>query len=822
MNQINGTIILFAETALNTIVCEQLQTTGAQNLTQMLHQVNDHIRPYLKPVLPAIPPLPPPGVTNLTDSLVIELARYVLNTVVGIDGDANVNKIVNRFTNDTGSVQSKEIFKDGFSVSTTISVAPFGNITLGLSEFNVSELNTWSKFSIFEATDDDYELYTGTQLDKLDINVTFFIIVEVDGEIKSDTLNETAKLIISLSSNKLNFTSQICYFEEKLLDLIGDQNMQIIDNPELLFTVLSRINITLFEFGVHVDNLQIVAESGDIEKEFDQAIDNILQVFVKEYTEAIPAFWNGYVAGPVRIFGNEYINAVISNYSEVNVSTDMVVFSFGYDETDTMLVIYAASGCYAIIFLFLIYKTMKKPSPDSTPLLKKPLDNLAFSDVIPNLLRFGIPLLIILNIGLFISANLSVGASVYILLSVGEKKIRIPALFSFSLANSVRDMWRAKVYPLSILIGVFSGGWPYAKLLLMLFSWFLPTTVLGLKNRERILMFLDAFGKWSLVDAFVLTLMMVAFRFHMAPPNISTAMDVFVDPQWGVYCFIIATMLSLLISHILLFYHRKSLKQPLPTLTLNEDNQSPPNQSLAVRTYPYHKTPIYLINFILLLCISLIISGSILPSFSFQFEGAAALVLAYLNQTTTQPYSIVTLGLSIPESSENLSSGPTGPGLIGIVGSRYIQITFYLFAMVVPLLQLTVLLYMWMAPMPLHRLKKVMVIAEVFGSWGAVDVFVVSIVAAVLEIDQFAQFIIGGRCDLINQILKDYFDKALNGKDKCFGVVTELQRGCYLLITGCVLYFFLNYFIHKSCHNSLTVDTEEQSEHSEHSQHQSE
>jgi hypothetical protein len=74
-------------------------------------------------------------------------------------------------------------------------------------------------------------------------------------------------------------------------------------------------------------------------------------------------------------------------------------------------------------------------------------------------------------------------------------------------------MWQAEVYPLAILIAVFSGGWPYLKLLLMLVCWFMPLNKLKLKYREKLLVFLDAMGKWSLIDAYVLVLMVVAFRF---------------------------------------------------------------------------------------------------------------------------------------------------------------------------------------------------------------------------------------------------------------------------------------------------------------------
>ena len=65
------------------------------------------------------------------------------------------------------------------------------------------------------------------------------------------------------------------------------------------------------------------------------------------------------------------------------------------------------------------------------------------------------------------------------------------------MGNSVKDMWDAGVYPLSLLIAVFSGAWPYIKLLAMLICWITPEIKLSYKWRERFLVVLDTMGKWS-------------------------------------------------------------------------------------------------------------------------------------------------------------------------------------------------------------------------------------------------------------------------------------------------------------------------------------
>jgi hypothetical protein len=88
--------------------------------------------------------------------------------------------------------------------------------------------------------------------------------------------------------------------------------------------------------------------------------------------------------------------------------------------------------------------------------------------------RYGVTLLLLANIGLFITSNTAVGASVIMVLNVGTEEIVSPPLFTFGLMDTVRDMWRAKVYPLAILIALFSGIWPYVKLVAMLICWLSP------------------------------------------------------------------------------------------------------------------------------------------------------------------------------------------------------------------------------------------------------------------------------------------------------------------------------------------------------------
>ena len=44
----------------------------------------------------------------------------------------------------------------------------------------------------------------------------------------------------------------------------------------------------------------------------------------------------------------------------------------------------------------------------------------------------------------------------------------------------------------------------------------------------------------------------------------------------------------------------------------------------------------------------------------------------------------------------------------------------------------------------------VFVIMEVSSAWNSLDVFIVSVIAALVEIRQFASFIVGDKCNFLN------------------------------------------------------------------------
>jgi len=432
-------------------------------------------------------------------------------------------------------------------------------------------------------------------------------------------------------------------------------------------------------------------------------------------------------------------------------------------------------------------------------------DALLGQERIPAYVRILMPFALVGNIVLFLNANLVTGASVMAEVDLGNTVIKPDPVFEFGLANTVSDMWEAEVYPLSILVAFFSGAWPYIKLAAMFVCWVLPTSGLPLVYRDAVLRWLDILGKWSLLDTYVMVMMMVAFNFNLVvAPGIEVI--VYVVPNWGFYGFLLATMMSLGLGHLVLACHRLVSEPKVPSdvdateavmdhtfsveisqksvelssfstdETMSSEGHKTGGRVWKVRQVAFTFFGKFFIVFMLAASILAMIVGTFMNTFQFEFKGLTGYLMD--PDDRVMPYGLVSIGDILPSASGS-------PKDFGI---RWIQASYFAFGLGMPLAFLVALLLLWVTPLTLRMQKFCVVMTEVLNAWNALDVFVISIVAALMEIQQFASFIVGDSCDLINEVLKENMDTELEGDDKCFDVVATLKEtAVYLYLSAFML-----------------------------------
>jgi len=401
---------------------------------------------------------------------------------------------------------------------------------------------------------------------------------------------------------------------------------------------------------------------------------------------------------------------------------------------------------------------------------------------LPAWVRYGLPFMLVFNLFLFLTANLAVGASVYVVLSNPNGAVVLPSLSDFKLTNSVKEMWDARAYGLSVLIAIFSGIWPYVKLVLMLFSWVAPSKLLAPERRGRILRVVDALGKWSLIDSYVLIMMMVSFRVTLGHPYGTTdvALDVYVQGQVGFFIFLAATMLSLLLSHVSVASHRHAVEPPFP------DSKLAPRESLSAHEFGMGKDRDTLLSCtilgrttiasVLLLALGLLTAGTVIDSFSFVIEGLLGTAMQWTKQDVVRDYSVIALAIDIPDASFYDQNG---------LGVRTLQVVFVMFTLIFPLLHLLSLVLLWLFPLPLRGQYYLFVTMEIVNAWSALDVFVVSIIVSVLELTTFAESVVGN-CGGLTEFMHNNFP--YSGYQTCFGVSTQLLSGCWMLFCAVMIY----------------------------------
>lgn len=535
-------------------------------------------------------------------------------------------------------------------------------------------------------------------------------------------------------------------------------------------------------------------------------------------------------------------------------------------------------------------------------------DALVFHRRIPALIRYCLPLVVLGNIVLFIQSNMSADAvSVMVSVTTGTTVHDVGSIFDFGLGSTVHDMWAAGVYPLAVLIAFFSGAWPYVKLMVMLSAWVVPPGLLTKERRESMLVVLDMLGKWSLVDFFVMVLMLCAFYFELIVYPEVMVVTVTVKPAWGFYSFLLATMVSLGLGHTILACHRLVTEPKLPALTAEEQRAQPreslvqapffvelvdwdkqeelellrrveqeelaqlaaeaqaaaggapaealestvapqtptlgvgamslafdgaaadarganglrrrapssrstPNATTSSSAAPtsrrraesssshakgHRRSDTYFdealltqevritrlgawtIALILAASIFALLAGVWLRTMGFHFEGLTGYMLksaAYVD------YSYVSVGTSLPAHS----------GVPNSFAIRWLQASYFLFGVAMPLAFLLSLVVLWLVPLTLRSQRQLHVLSEVLNAWSTLDVFCVSIVAALLEIQQFAAFIVGDSCDGINQLLaKPTADEKLEGDDKCFDVQAYVKTASWVLFLAAALLIVL-------------------------------
>lgn len=141
--------------------------------------------------------------------------------------------------------------------------------------------------------------------------------------------------------------------------------------------------------------------------------------------------------------------------------------------------------------------------------------------------RFEIPALIVLSFGLLLMG-----------LSLPLMRVEKMVLWKneYSVLQGVRSLWEQSQIVLALILFFFSIVFPTLKLTALVVIWFVP---LPEQKRQTALHWLGLLGKWSMLDVFVVAILIVLVKLGPLAK---------IEPQRGVYWFAAAIFFSMVTS----------------------------------------------------------------------------------------------------------------------------------------------------------------------------------------------------------------------------------------------------------------------------------
>jgi len=443
------------------------------------------------------------------------------------------------------------------------------------------------------------------------------------------------------------------------------------------------------------------------------------------------------------------------------------------------------------------------------------MKSLVTSKEVPWFVRLSMPIVILGNIALFLSGHLSLGGTVNISGNIFSQEFNIEGFFEFSMAKSMIEMWEAGAKALAVMIAIFSGVWPYTKLLFTLFIWLAPLKWLSSKRRGKILHWLDLLGKWSMVDVFVLLMTLASFQISVESPDLAFlpsdlySINMLVVPQWGLYANMLAQLVAQITSHVVIHYHRKTVRAATKFQAIDLDLAPPPNSGDTQEKLCTHRFKLdyeastrrailrkrigWVLLAVLLSFIVLVICGCSLPSFNIEILGIVGLAVESGNEFKEAKtyYSVFDLAHMIMEQARYINKVPDTIGL-GTLASLLVITVF-----IVPLAQAASLLAQWFAPMSRRQRSINTVFNEMLSAWQYMEVYVLSIIIAAWQLGGVSEFMLNAYCDPLEETFQflSYFGILKNDDAQCFRVDATVETASWLLVAASLILCILNHFI---------------------------
>lgn len=434
-------------------------------------------------------------------------------------------------------------------------------------------------------------------------------------------------------------------------------------------------------------------------------------------------------------------------------------------------------------------------------------NSLVKTPLIPVYFRYLFYLVVLVNVGFFISANMSVGATIDVSLVAAGEVIELPSIYDFSMLLSTIEMMKAGVILMGVILMGFSIFWPYIKLIIMTLVWSLPASKMRPDNRGCLLEWLDALGKWSMFDVFCLCVMMVVFNVEIVSP------EWFVFPLgyygftlsmtcvWGMYANLIAQIISQLLSIYAIKSHRKVFKSDWLRLKEAEAPNALP-QDASVPTFEVGRlcdreiltkegTTVkptlmskYGMSLILIAVAVMVGTAFFVSGFNVRVVGILGLVQeAAIPGSSTRYFSPFTIARFL-----NDGIPPDSPGQA--VGTWCIILVMAICTSLVPMAQALVLLFLWTKKTASIKLIKRLLFAnELLASWQYIEVYLIAVAVGCAQLPLMCNLLVSKACADIQPQLNELVAEGVMDRATCLSMDTTIEAGIWLHFLASIMLY---------------------------------
>eukprot|EP00960_Hanusia_phi_P078217 768793-Hanusia_phi.AAC.13 len=352
--------------------------------------------------------------------------------------------------------------------------------------------------------------------------------------------------------------------------------------------------------------------------------------------------------------------------------------------------------------------------------------------------------------------------------------------YDIGFGPSVKDAYNAGAKGIAAIIVIFSGAWPYLKIIIMLTAWFAPFAI---QTRYKVLKLLVRASKLTLVDVYAVIVIMAGVNVYTSvmgqPILIKT------ETRGSIYSFLLSSLLQLSLENWMMYLHNQksedntdqNTKKIVDSIFIQKNVC---NLIVKCQEKFYEVSYVGLMIVFLISCASfgLLIAGMALPIISFRTVGVAA------TGTSADYQNLTFFDLGQHSLSAVVMYKHAEPS-----GARFLVTFYYILGIALPLASalLTGLSFIYLVCFRVSmKLRKGIYrgISMMF-SYSSIEILLLATVVVIEKYSDLIQRAVGGSAAS--------FCVGKTG-DECFGIHGQAQvSACLLTLFGFILLWILQW-----------------------------